>query len=434
MQNINDSINKIRILKITSIIALILLSILLYFKGIIPLKKDLSIINKKIKESSVQLSSNETPSEEELPEVEFDNKKYDDFYNEIVEFSRLNNLDYMSLENTYDNFYGNTSTYPMVTNTRLEMRDIDLLDDLESIITDKLLDFTLIKDDKVHVDLKNLFIFDKSFSHKDLTIDNRLIELSKIDTDETQGENDGETNDSKLESNSNLDASSDTKKVEKKEEFALVDFREENLDLLCTPMHQNISVEGKYQVTPNKNYQSYIVSIYNNSDENGSALVSFKNKSVKFFTGEIDVLLKCDLFNNISRNLELCVTDYYGEIKNISGDYKDGKFIFHVEDKYNFPIEIYGIKFNIPNKSSTSFALENLNLEIKTDVYNEILKNGVIRTVSKEGEDSIDEFIDSISGGVIKEELINDNQLKENEFNDKKVFLVRFRNIYEIKE
>lgn len=48
MQNINDSINKIRILKITSIIALILLSILLFFKGIRPLKKDLSIIDKKI--------------------------------------------------------------------------------------------------------------------------------------------------------------------------------------------------------------------------------------------------------------------------------------------------------------------------------------------------------------------------------------------------
>ena len=230
-----------------------------------------------------------------------------------------------------------------------------------------------------------------------------------------------------------MDVRSDTNIVEKKEEFALIDFREENFDLLCTPMHQNISVEGKYQVNPNKNYQSYIVNIYNNSDENGSALVSFKNKSVKFFTGEIDVLLKCDLFNNISRNLELCVTDYYGEIKNISGDYKDGKFIFHVEDKYNFPIEIYGIKFNIPDKSSTSFALENLNLEIKSDIYNEIQKNGIIRTVSKEGENSIDEFIDSISGGVIKEELINDNQLKESEFKDRKVFLVRFRNIYEIK-
>ena len=433
MQSINDSINKIRILKVTSIIALILLSILLFFKGIIPLKKEIDNIKEKIQESSVQLRSNGTPPEEELPEVDFDNKKYDDFYNEIVEFSRLNNLDYMSLENTYDNFYGSTSTYPMVTNTILEMRDIDLLDDLKSILPDKLLDFTLIKDDKVHIDLKNLFLFDKSFSHKDLTIDNRITNLLEDDMDETGDEGSDENNDSKSESNSNMDVRSDTNIVEKKEEFALIDFRKENLDLLCTPMHQNISVEGKYQVTPNKNYQSYIVSIYNNSDENGSALVSFKNKSVKFFTGEIDVLLKCDLFNNISRNLELCVSDYYGEIKNISGNYLDGKFIFHVEDKYNFPIEIYGIKFNIPNKSSTSFALENLNLEIKSDIYNEIQKNGIIRTVSKEGENSIDEFIDSISGGVIKEELINDNQLKESEFKDRKVFLVRFRNIYEIK-
>lgn len=433
MQSINDSINKIRILKVTSIIALILLSILLFFKGIIPLKKEIDNIKEKIQDSSVQLRSNGTPTEEELPEVDFDNKKYDDFYNEIVEFSRLNNLDYMSLENTYDNFYGSTSIYPMVTNSRLEMSDIYLLDNLKSILPDKLLDFTLIKDDKVHIDLKNLFLFDKSFSHKDLTIDNRITNLLEDDTDETGDEGSEENNDSKSESNSNMDVRSDTNIVEKKEEFALIDFREENFDLLCTPMHQNISVEGKYQVNPNKNYQSYIVNIYNNSDENGSALVSFKNKSVKFFTGEIDVLLKCDLFNNISRNLELCVSDYYGEIKNISGDYKDGKFIFHLEDKYNFPIEIYGIKFNIPNKSSTSFALENLNLEIKSDIYNEIQKNGIIRTVSKEGENSIDEFIDSISGGVIKEELINDNQLKESEFKDRKVFLVRFRNIYEIK-
>lgn len=433
MQSINDSINKIRILKVTSIIALILLSILLFFKGIIPLKKEIDNIKEKIQDSSVQLRSNGTPPEEELPEVDFDNKKYDDFYNEIVEFSRLNNLDYISLENTYDNFYGSTSIYPMVTNSRLEMSDIYLLDNLKSILPDKLLDFTLIKDDKVHVDLKNLFLFDKSFSHKDLTIDNRITNLSEDDTDETGDEGSEENNDSKSESNSNVDVRSDTNIVEKKEEFALIDFREENFDLLCTPMHQNISVEGKYQVNPNKNYQSYIVNIYNNSDENGSALVSFKNKSVKFFTGEIDVLLKCDLFNNISRNLELCVSDYYGEIKNISGNYLDGKFIFHVEDKYNFPIEIYGIKFNIPNKSSTSFALENLNLEIKSDIYNEIQKNGIIRTVSKEGENSIDEFIDSISGGVIKEELINDNQLKESEFKDRKVFLVRFRNIYEIK-
>ena len=433
MQSINDSINKIRILKVTSIIALILLSILLFFKGIIPLKKEIDNIKEKIQDSSVQLRSNGTPPEEELPEVDFDNKKYDDFYNEIVEFSRLNNLDYMSLENTYDNFYGSTSIYPMVTNSRLEMSDIYLLDNLKSILPDKLLDFTLIKDDKVHIDLKNLFLFDKSFSHKDLTIDNRITNLLEDDMDETGDEGSDENNDSKSESNSNMDVRSDTNIVEKKEEFALIDFREENFDLLCTPMHQNISVEGKYQVNPNKNYQSYIVNIYNNSDENGSALVSFKNKSVKFFTGEIDVLLKCDLFNNISRNLELCVTDYYGEIKNISGDYKDGKFIFHVEDKYNFPIEIYGIKFNIPDKSSTSFALENLNLEIKSDIYNEIQKNGIIRTVSKEGENSIDEFIDSISGGVIKEELINDNQLKESEFKDRKVFLVRFRNIYEIK-
>lgn len=433
MQSINDSINKIRILKVTSIIALILLSILLFFKGIIPLKKEIDNIKEKIQDSSVQLRSNGTPPEEELPEVDFDNKKYDDFYNEIVEFSRLNNLDYMSLENTYDNFYGSTSIFPMVTNSRLEMSDIYLLDNLKSILPDKLLDFTLIKDDKVHVDLKNLFLFDKTFSHKDLTIDNRITNLLEDDTDETGDEGSEENNDSKSESNSNMDVRSDTNIVEKKEEFALIDFREENFDLLCTPMHQNISVEGKYQVNPNKNYQSYIVNIYNNSDENGSALVSFKNKSVKFFTGEIDVLLKCDLFNNISRNLELCVTDYYGEIKNISGDYKDGKFIFHVEDKYNFPIEIYGIKFNIPDKSSTSFALENLNLEIKSDIYNEIQKNGIIRTVSKEGENSIDEFIDSISGGVIKEELINDNQLKESEFKDRKVYLVRFRNIYEIK-
>ncbi len=433
MQSINDSINKIRILKVTSIIALILLSILLFFKGIIPLKKEIDNIKEKIQDSSVQLRSNGTPPEEELPEVDFDNKKYDDFYNEIVEFSRLNNLDYMSLENTYDNFYGSTSIFPMVTNSRLEMSDIYLLDNLKSILPDKLLDFTLIKDDKVHVDLKNLFLFDKTFSHKDLTIDNRITNLLEDDMDETGDEGSEENNDSKSESNSNMDVRSDTNIVEKKEEFALIDFREENFDLLCTPMHQNISVEGKYQVNPNKNYQSYIVNIYNNSDENGSALVSFKNKSVKFFTGEIDVLLKCDLFNNISRNLELCVTDYYGEIKNISGDYKDGKFIFHVEDKYNFPIEIYGIKFNIPDKSSTSFALENLNLEIKSDIYNEIQKNGIIRTVSKEGENSIDEFIDSISGGVIKEELINDNQLKESEFKDRKVFLVRFRNIYEIK-
>ncbi len=433
MQSINDSINKIRILKVTSIIALILLSILLFFKGIIPLKKEIDNIKEKIQDSSVQLRSNGTPPEEELPEVDFDNKKYDDFYNEIVEFSRLNNLDYMSLENTYDNFYGNTSIYPMVTNSRLEMSDIYLLDNLKSILPDKLLDFTLIKDDKVHIDLKNLFLFDKSFSHKDLTIDNRITNLLEDDMDETGDEGSDENNDSKSESNSNMDVRSDTNIVEKKEEFALIDFREENFDLLCTPMHQNISVEGKYQVNPNKNYQSYIVNIYNNSDENGSALVSFKNKSVKFFTGEIDVLLKCDLFNNISRNLELCVTDYYGEIKNISDNYLDGKFIFHVEDKYNFPIEIYGIKFNIPDKSSTSFALENLNLEIKSDIYNEIQKNGIIRTVSKEGENSIDEFIDSISGGVIKEELINDNQLKESEFKDRKVFLVRFRNIYEIK-
>lgn len=433
MQSINDSINKIRILKVTSIIALILLSILLFFKGIIPLKKEIDNIKEKIQDSSVQLRSNGTPPEEELPEVDFDNKKYDDFYNEIVEFSRLNNLDYMSLENTYDNFYGSTSIFPMVTNSRLEMSDIYLLDNLKSILPDKLLDFTLIKDDKVHVDLKNLFLFDKTFSHKDLTIDNRITNLLEDDMDETGDEGSEENNDSKSESNSNMDVRSDTNIVEKKEEFTLIDFREENFDLLCTPMHQNISVEGKYQVNPNKNYQSYIVNIYNNSDENGSALVSFKNKSVKFFTGEIDVLLKCDLFNNISRNLELCVTDYYGEIKNISGDYKDGKFIFHVEDKYNFPIEIYGIKFNIPDKSSTSFALENLNLEIKSDIYNEIQKNGIIRTVSKEGENSIDEFIDSISGGVIKEELINDNQLKESEFKDRKVFLVRFRNIYEIK-
>lgn len=433
MQSINDSINKIIILKVTSIIALILLSILLFFKGIIPLKKEIDNIKEKIQDSSVQLRSNGTPPEEELPEVDFDNKKYDDFYNEIVEFSRLNNLDYMSLENTYDNFYGSTSIFPMVTNSRLEMSDIYLLDNLKSILPDKLLDFTLIKDDKVHVDLKNLFLFDKTFSHKDLTIDNRITNLLEDDMDETGDEGSEENNDSKSESNSNMDVRSDTNIVEKKEEFALIDFREENFDLLCTPMHQNISVEGKYQVNPNKNYQSYIVNIYNNSDENGSALVSFKNKSVKFFTGEIDVLLKCDLFNNISRNLELCVTDYYGEIKNISGDYKDGKFIFHVEDKYNFPIEIYGIKFNIPDKSSTSFALENLNLEIKSDIYNEIQKNGIIRTVSKEGENSIDEFIDSISGGVIKEELINDNQLKESEFKDRKVFLVRFRNIYEIK-
>lgn len=433
MQSINDSINKIRILKVTSIIALILLSILLFFKGIIPLKKEIDNIKEKIQDSSVQLRSNGTPPEEELPEVDFDNKKYDDFYNEIVEFSRLNNLDYMSLENTYDNFYGSTSIYPMVTNSRLEMSDIYLLDNLKSILPDKLLDFTLIKDDKVHIDLKNLFLFDKSFSHKDLTIDNRITNLLEDDTDETGDEGSEENNDYKSESNSNMNVRSDTNIDEKKEEFALIDFREENFDLLCTPMHQNISVEGKYQVNPNKNYQSYIVNIYNNSDENGSALVSFKNKSVKFFTGEIDVLLKCDLFNNISRNLELCVTDYYGEIKNISGDYKDGKFIFHVEDKYNFPIEIYGIKFNIPNKSSTSFALENLNLEIKSDIYNEIQKNGIIRTVSKEGENSIDEFIDSISGGVIKEELINDNQLKESEFKNRKVFLVRFRNIYEIK-
>ena len=429
MQSINDSINKIRILKVTSIIALILLSILLFFKGIIPLKKEIDNIKEKIQDSSVQLRSNGTPPEEELPAVDFDNKKYDDFYNQIVEFSRLNNLDYMSLENTYDNFYGSTSIFPMVTNSRLEMSDIYLLDNLKSILPDKLLDFTLIKDDKVHVDLKNLFLFDKTFSHKDLTIDNRITNLLEDDTDETGDEGSEENNDSKSESNSNMDVRSDTNIVEKKEEFALIDFREENFDLLCTPMHQNISVEGKYQVNPNKNYQSYIVNIYNNSDENGSALVSFKNKSVKFFTGEIDVLLKCDLFNNISRNLELCVTDYYGEIKNISGDYKDGKFIFHVEDKYNFPIEIYGIKFNIPDKSSTSFALENLNLEIKSDIYNEIQKNGIIRT----GENSIDEFIDSISGGVIKEELINDNQLKESEFKDRKVFLVRFRNIYEIK-
>lgn len=433
MQSTNDSINKIRILKVTSIIALILLSILLFFKGIIPLKKEIDNIKEKIQDSSVQLRSNGTPPEEELPEVDFDNKKYDDFYNEIVEFSRLNNLDYMSLENTYDNFYGSTSIFPMVTNSRLEMSDIYLLDNLKSILPDKLLDFTLIKDDKVHIDLKNLFLFDKSFSHKDLTIDNRITNLLEDDTDETGDEGSEENNDSKSESNSNMDVRSDTNIVEKKEEFALIDFREENFDLLCTPMHQNISVEGKYQVNPNKNYQSYIVNIYNNSDENGSALVSFKNKSVKFFTGEIDVLLKCDLFNNISRNLELCVTDYYGEIKNISGNYLDGKFIFHVEDKYNFPIEIYGIKFNIPNKSSTSFALENLNLEIKSDIYNEIQKNGIIRTVSKEGENSIDEFIDSISGGVIKEELINDNQLKESEFKNRKVFLVRFRNIYEIK-
>ena len=397
------------------------------------MKKEIDNIKEKIQDSSVQLRSNGTPPEEELPEVDFDNKKYDDFYNEIVEFSRLNNLDYISLENTYDNFYGSTSIYPMVTNSRLEMSDIYLLDNLKSILPDKLLDFTLIKDDKVHVDLKNLFLFDKSFSHKDLTIDNRITNLSEDDTDETGDEGSEENNDSKSESNSNVDVRSDTNIVEKKEEFALIDFREENFDLLCTPMHQNISVEGKYQVNPNKNYQSYIVNIYNNSDENGSALVSFKNKSVKFFTGEIDVLLKCDLFNNISRNLELCVSDYYGEIKNISGNYLDGKFIFHVEDKYNFPIEIYGIKFNIPNKSSTSFALENLNLEIKSDIYNEIQKNGIIRTVSKEGENSIDEFIDSISGGVIKEELINDNQLKESEFKDRKVFLVRFRNIYEIK-
>lgn len=433
MQSINDSINKIRILKVTSIIALILLSILLFFKGIIPLKKEIDNIKEKIQDSSVQLRSNGTPPEEELPEVDFDNKKYDDFYNEIVEFSRLNNLDYMSLENTYDNFYGSTSIFPMVTNSRLEMSDIYLLDNLKSILPDKLLDFTLIKDDKVHVDLKNLFLFDKTFSHKDLTIDNRITNLLEDDTDETGDEGSEENNDSKSESNSNMDVRSDTNIVEKKEEFALIDFREENFDLLCTPMHQNISVEGKYQVNPNKNYQSYIVNIYNNSDENGSALVSFKNKSVKFFTGEIDVLLKCDLFNNISRNLELCVTDYYGEIKNISGNYLDGKFIFHVEDKYNFPIEIYGIKFNIPDKSSTSFALENLNLEIKSDIYNEIQKNGIIITVSKEGENSIDEFIDSISGGVIKEELINDNQLKESEFKNRKVFLVRFRNIYEIK-
>lgn len=433
MQNINDSINKIKILKITSVIIFILLSFLLFFKGIRPLEKEINIITEKIQESSKQLNSKDLTHKEIPAEIEFDNKIYDKFYKDIVEFSKVNNIDYLSLENSYDNLYEATTTFPMITNTRLEIGNLDLLDDLKTIISNKLLDFTLNNDDKAYVDLKNLFIFDKSFSHKDLTIDNRQIEALEENIIETKGEDQEGASESKSGQNEGPAGTNEEKEIEKKEEFSLIDFSKENIGIVCTPMHESISVEGKYQIAPIKNYKSYVVNIYNNSDENGSALISFKDKHIKLFTGQIDILLKCDLFNNINQNIDLFVTDYYGEIKTINGSYKDDKFIFNIDDKYNFPLEIYGIKFNIIDKSSTSFAFENLNLEIKSDMYNEILKNGVIRTVSKDNEKSIDEFIDNISGGVIKQEFINDNQLKESEFKDKKVFLVRFRNIYEIK-
>lgn len=429
--NMNDNLSKSQSYKYILLLALLFISILLFFIRIKPLIKEVSFLEDEIKAGKELRLNQENFEVEDREEISFDNKEYDNYYNQLVDFVKENDIDYLELKNSYVPIIQKSNLYPMITETELELENLDDLYKLRPIIMNKLIDFNIFGDEGKTVTFKNFFIFDKSYSQKDLLIDNRENQISSFESDDIN-ESDKADEDIK---NSEQAAFNNVINEDtiKKQIFNILNFQDDNIKLLNIPMKESISCEGKFQLSPTENKKSYLVNLYNSSDDNGSALILFKDKSIKLFTGDVDVILKCDIYDKGHKNIEINLTDYYGENFYERGNVKDDKVIFNISDDYNFPIEISGVKFDIPGKGSISYSLKNITLEAREDLLNDIENNGILRTLAKDNEKSVDEFISKISNSILKEEFLSDNQISENDFNNKKVYLIRFRNLYEIR-
>lgn len=421
---LNDDINKKHALYIVFCFALVVISIILYLFVILPsirektaLKNELEIeINK-----ANELSLNNTEEDNSDFKIMHDNKIYDSYYHSIVSIINDYELEYMSLNNNFPEI-GSKNFYPMIVEGKVELGNANNLMLFEKPLNHRLIDFEYNKEDE-EIKFKNLFLFDKSYSHKNIEIDNRKRADSIDESDD----------DSDLSENNSNNANDSKEIVEnntiQKSIFRIID-RFDNINL--TPMHENLILDSKKQKAPIINRDTIIINAVNRSNDDAICLLDFSKLNFKVFSSDLDLYIK-DYFYDNKAVKQLYCRDNNGLYYNFYGEDKDGKTVFEIDSNIQFPLEILGIKYKIKENDSATFAVMDLGYEIDKEDYQNFIKNGKFATVLKYKNIGIDDFINELGGNINKNEFINDNSLTKESFDNAKILLVRFRELYEIK-
>lgn len=421
---LNDDINKKHALYIVFCFVLVVISIILYLFVILPSIKEQSELKNELEieiNKANELIMNNTEEDNSDFEIMHDNKIYDSYYHSIVGIISDYELDYMSLNNNFPES-GSKNFYPMIVEGKVELGNVNNLMLFKKPLNHRLIEFGYNKEDE-ELKFKNLFLFDKSYSHKNIEIDNRKSADSDDESDD----------DSELSEN-NSNNTNDTKEIAEnntiqKSIFRIID-RFDNINL--TPMHENLILDSKKQRAPIIDKDTIIINAVNRSNNDAVCFLDFSKLNFKVFSSDLDLYIN-DYFYDNKAVKQLYCRDNNGMYYDFYGEEKDGKTIFDIDSNIQYPLEILGIKYKIKENDSATFAVMDLGYEIDKKDYQNFIKNGQFATVLKYKNIGIDDFIKELGGRINKNEFINDNSLTKESFDNARILLVRFRELYEIK-
>lgn len=424
MINFNKDLDKRSIIFILVCFALCVSIIVLYFTSVKNQKENLKKLNEhleNIKEQRLDMVnySDNLDDNKNEHDIIYDNKAYDNFYNSLVDFSRRYDIEYLSLENHYSE-NSNENAYPLIVDGIIHLKNINELSLIRPILSDKLINFEYDLDNN-QVKFSRVFIFDKPYSQKNLEIDNR----------ESNNEYSNQTDRKEDDTNDDLsDEIEEKNKYISKSIFSLKD--KINYDAFI-PMNENLFLDSKTQTVPIINKEGIVINVVNNSNKIATALLDLSSLNLKFYTGDLKIYIENFMFDNSSISKKLYCIDFGGTEYNISGNQIDDKTYFNIDKNMQFPVKILGIKFEIQEGVSSTMALFNIGYHIDKNQLNNFNKNGSFCTIVKNKDISIDGFLSEIGGKINKQEFMNDNFIDENNFINKKILLVRFREVYDIK-
>lgn len=430
MINFNKDLDKRSIIFILVCFALCVSIIVLYFTSVKNQKENLKELNEhleNIKEQRLDMvnQSDNLDDNKNEHDIIYDNKAYDNFYNSLVDFSRRYDIEYLSLENHYSE-NSNENAYSLIVDGIIHLKNINELCLIRPILSDKLINFEYDLDNN-QVKFSRVFIFDKPYSQKNLEIDNRESNNENSNQDEYSNQTD------RKEDDTNDDLSDEIEEKNKyisKSIFSLKD--KINYDDFI-PMNENLFLDFKTQTVPIINKEGIVINVVNNSNKIATALLDLSSLNLKFYTGDLKIYIENFMFDDSSISKKLYCIDFGGTEYNISGNQIDDKTYFNIDKNMQFPVKILGIKFEIQEGMSSTMALFNIGYHIDKKQFNNFNKNGSFCTIIKNKDISIDDFLSEIGGKINKKEFMNDNFIDENNFINKKILLVRFREVYDIK-
>ncbi len=435
--NLNKDMNIREIIYILLIFALVVASVLVIILRIIPLKKENMQLINDIAKLENQEFSNETEPMQLVDLNGYEINDYDLFMDKIYEISQNYNIDYMSVEN--ENIDSGSSDYYLIcSNVKLNSKDIAPIFLLKPFIEKGCNDFEIISDDIYEFSFKKYFIMDEYYGLKDYEVDNRVLNAEERNEDVIVGEyinND-------LDSNNDYDSTKDilktkiTHDIEEKDKKILVEgiYNFYNKKVYLNPTIEELYMSKEQQLAPIINRESLIVSMVNKSDQSdGAGSIDIADIKPRFFTGDVDIVLHFYKYDKTKIDVALLLEDFYGNEFEINGNIEDNIAKFHLDTNYNFPVDIKGLSIKIPKLSSSSMALTDFDLEINDELNKQIKEGKNAFTVVNEKRQSVHNFLSSISRNIDVVQFLSDNVISEESFNNKKSFIIRLDQIYEIR-